>query len=240
MVARLRRHRLPRIERDVRRVAGQHVDGAGQVVEGGRHVAVAQVDAGARPGCASAQACAASSSSTACTTRRRDLVGDRLGDRSGPGAQVDDHRPGRASRSSAHCSIAQPASSSVSGRGTKTPGPDRELDVAEVRRAGQVLQRLPRRAAGEQRVVLLERRRGRRRRPAPAASGSCRARGRAARRRRARGWRRPRLAAGRSPPRARSRRRAHCSSASSRAARSASMQESRTGCRSPSSTWSRL
>ena len=33
---------------------------------------------------------------------------------------------------------------------------------------------------------------------------------------------------------------AHCSSASSRAARSASMQESSTGWRSPLSTWSRL
>ena len=47
MVACLDSDRLERLERDVRRVAEQHVDGAVEVGERLGHVAVAQVDAGA-------------------------------------------------------------------------------------------------------------------------------------------------------------------------------------------------
>ena len=69
-----------------------------------------------------------------------DLVGDAQRDGAGARAQVDHHgaavpRPAR--------SIAQPASSSVSGRGRKTPGPTCSSSVAERGRAGQVLQGLP-------------------------------------------------------------------------------------------------
>ena len=44
---------------------------------------------------------------------------------------------------SASASIAQPVITSVSGRGTNTPGPTSTVDPAEVRPAGQVLQRHP-------------------------------------------------------------------------------------------------
>ena len=51
--------------------------------------------------------------------------------------------PGRRPTTARARSTAQPASSSVSGRGHEHPGPDGELDVAEGRGAGEVLQRLP-------------------------------------------------------------------------------------------------
>ena len=73
------------------------------------------------------------------------LGGDRLGDGARAGAQLDHQRPVRAAviigRSR---SIAQPVITSVSGRGTKTPGPTSSVEVAEVGPTGQVLQRDPR------------------------------------------------------------------------------------------------
>ena len=46
-------------------------------------------------------------------------------------------------------SIAQPTTDSVSGRGTNTPGPDLEFQVAEEGAAGDVLERLAGLAAGD-------------------------------------------------------------------------------------------
>ena len=52
------------------------------------------------------------------------LGGDRQRDGTGPGAEVDDDGFAAAPRATARAaSTAQPASTSVSGRGTKTPGP---------------------------------------------------------------------------------------------------------------------
>ena len=237
VVAGLRRHRLPGLERDVRRVAGDDVDGAGEVVEGGRHVALAQVDARAGAGCAPPRRApprparrrarrAPGTSSTIALAIAPEPVqrstttgassGARLLDRPagqqlGLGAGHEDARARRRAR-----------------RGGSTPTPVRCWSGS----------RPARRATSASNAV--ERRRGDVVDQRRAASAWCRGRGRAARRRRAPGWR-PRLgAAGRSPPASAARRGRHCSSASRRAARSASMQESRTGWRSPSSTWSRL
>ena len=125
------------------------------------------------------------------------------------------------------------------GPGDEHPGADRDLDVAEADRAGQVLERLAGRAAVDERVVLLQRGGADVLDRDQAGAGG------------AEDVREQRLGvvlrAGdtglpEALPRGHEHSPAlgHCSSASSRAARSASMQESRTGWSSPSSTWSRL
>ncbi len=186
-----------------------------------------------------AQACAGSSSSTACTGRRAPRR--RSPWRPRPSRCRGRPRPARSTRPAP---LDRPAGEQLGLRARHEDArADRELDVAEGRRAGQVLQRLAGGAPGDQGVVRLERRRRRPRRPARSRRGWCRARGRAARRRRAPGWRHPASAQpARVAPTSAGRRHGddHCSSAASRAARSASTQESSTGWRSPSSTWSRL
>ena len=139
-----------------------------------------------------------------------------------------------------HCSIAQPASSSVSGRGTKTPGPTasstwRKYAVPVRCCSGS---RAARRATSASYSSSAE--------DATSSTSTSRDRvvpstcdeqlgsvvvgaGHPGGPQHAR-WR-PAGAVATTD---------HCSSASSRVARSASMQESRTGWRSPSSTWSRL
>ena len=119
VVAGLGRHRLPGLERDVRRVADHDVDGAGEVVERRGHVALAQVDAGAgqvarRPGVGAPRRARRRGPAPRAPRRRRPW-------RSRPSRCTGRPRPGARARGPA--STAQPASSSVSGRGTKTPGP---------------------------------------------------------------------------------------------------------------------
>ena len=59
---------------------------------------------------------------------------------------------GSGAASARSASMASWATISVSGRGTKTPGSDGELERAERRAAGDVLQRLPGGPAGDERV----------------------------------------------------------------------------------------
>ena len=202
VVARLGVDRLLRLERDVRRVARPP---RRRCRPGRRRRSAMSPWRRSTPVPArlrSAQPCAASPSSTACTVACGHLVGHRQRDGAGAGAQVDHDRRRRAAP--ARRSIAQPAITSVSGRGTKTPGPDREVEVAEAGDAGEVLQWLARGPSGDQRVdsrSALGRRR-RRRRSDSVAALERRARAPAAPRRRARGWR-PRPARSRSRPRQR-------------------------------------
>ena len=241
VVARLGGDRLPGLERDVRRVARPR---RRRCRRGRRTPSTASPSRRSTPVPAARLALGVAervggSSSTACTSASRHLVGDGRGDRARPGAQVDHHR--RRRRADRACSIAHPASSSVSGRGTKTPGPTasstwRNAAVPVRCCSGS---RAARRV--EQGVVRapLPRRRGRR--PAAACRAARRARAPGGARRRARARRRRRRgAAAAASRRAWLGRTLSASRAASRAAMSASTQESRTGSRSPSSTWSRL
>ncbi len=245
MVAGLRRHGLPGLQGDVRRVAGHHVHGAGEIVERGGHVPVAQVGAGAGE-VALGPAVRGLVELDRVHHRSRHLVDERPGDRPRAGAQVHDDR-GPAGGEHPAGLLDRPAGQQLGlGAGHEDAGPDPQLHVAEVREAGQVLQRLAGGAAGTSSSYAATRP-GSTSSTSTAGRGWCRARGPAAPRRRARGWppRRPRAGrwrrrAGRVGPRRVGRSPAQSSRASSRAARSASMQESRTGWRSPSSTWSRL
>ena len=163
MVAGLGGHRLPGLQRDVRRVADHDVDRAGQVVEGVGHVAVPQVDAGAGE-------VALGPGVGAPRRARRRAPGRRAPRRRPRGRSRPSRcrgRPRPAARASRRtASIAQPASSSVSGRGTNTPGPTTSSTWRKCGGAGEVLQRLAGRAARDQRVVRSRLRRATRRRPA--------------------------------------------------------------------------
>ena len=121
--------------------------------------------------------------------------------------------------------------------GHEDPRPDEQLDVAEGGAAGEVLQRLASRPPRHQRVVLLLLGGRHVVDEDEAAEGHVEDVGEqqlgVPLGRRDPGL--PKDVGGRSAQRA-----GHCSSASSRAARSASMHDWRTGPRSPSSTWSRL
>ncbi len=143
----------------------------------------------------SAQAWASGSSSTAYTRREGCLGGDREGDGSGSGGEVDDGRLLHRGRL-----LDRPPGEQLRlGPGHEDPRPDGELDVAEVGAAGEVLERLAGGAAPDQAGVLLGGGRSAPRRRAPAGRAWCRARGRAARPRRARGSRRRRRRARGSP-----------------------------------------
>ena len=148
-----------------------------------------------------------------------------------------------ARRDALACSTAQPASSSVSGRGTKTPGPTtsstwRKWALPVRCCSGSRAARRATRASYA--AASLGRRRRRR---ARAGRGRCRARGPAASRRRPRGLATPASARRRTASAsevAAPHGVTHGPTAASRASRSASTAESRTGWRSPSSTASRL
>ena len=151
VVARFRSDRLPRLQRDVRRVADHHVDGAGQVVEGGEGVAQPQVHAGAGQ-VARGPAVGRLVELDGMHLGVRHLVGDRLGDRAGAGAEVDHDR-----RLEGAGGLDGPAGQQLGLRpGREDTGTDLEPDVAEPRLAGQVLERLAGRPPGHEGVVPLE------------------------------------------------------------------------------------
>jgi hypothetical protein len=170
----------------------------------------------------------------------RHLVGDRLGHRTRPGAEVDDDRRLEVARRRHG-----PAGQELGLRARhEDPGSDLELDVPEVRDAREVLQgdagcplpdqptELLRLGGGD---VVDERQPGAR----DAEDEGQELAGVVLRTRNARV----------AQPLDRDRQQhaprrlngiGHCSRASMRDARSVSRHESTTGCRSPSSTWSRL
>ena len=121
VVAGLGGDRLAGLERDVRRVADHDVDGAVEVGERVGHVALAQVDAGAGE-VARGPGVGALVQLDGVDAGAGHLVGDGLR-RSRRSRCTGRPRPGVGSRQRPPRSTAQPASSSVSGRGTKTPGP---------------------------------------------------------------------------------------------------------------------
>ena len=237
VVARLDRHGLPGLQRDVRRVADDHVDGAEQVLERVRHVAVAQVDAG--PGeVAPGPREGGGVQLHGMDLGARDLVDHGPGDRPGAGAQVDDPA-GPLPVPDGQRGLDRPAGEQLGlGARDEDAGADGQLDVAERGGAGQVLERLTRGPAREQGVVrrdlALPHLADHRQAPARDAEhvgqqdrgvvGGTVDPGRV----QSRGGRPEQLP------------RPHRSSASRRAAVSASMQDSSTGPMSPSSTWSRL
>ena len=237
VVAGLGGDRLPGLERDVRRVAGDHVDGAGQVVEGRRPCRRGAGRRRCRRGCAPPRRAPARparrrarapsgprrrppwrSRRSRCTGRRRPgaasarrLLDRPAGEQLGLGPGHEDARARRRAR-----------------RGGSTPC-----------RSGAAAARGPRGGRAARRTPRAPRRA--RRRPAAAATavGAEDVReqlGGVVLRAGDAGRAQPR----RPPSASTARRGGHCSSASSRAARSASTQESSTGWRSPSSTWSRL
>ena len=241
MVAGLGRHRLPGVERDVRRVADDHVDLPSRSSKAVGHVAEAQVDPGAGQ--------VAGRPARARPRRARRRAPGRAAPRRPPPSAIAPEPVQRSTTTGARPaaprvpSIAQPASSSVSGRGTNTPGPDLELDVAEGGRAGQVLQRLAGGPPRDQRVVRLDagaRRRRRRRsgsRPSAVPEHVGQQLGGVALGRGDPGLAQP--LGGRPPQRPADA--AHCSSASSRAGEVGLDARWRPpASRSPSSTWSRL
>ncbi len=236
MVARLGGDRLPGLQRDVRRVADHHVDAAVELGERRGEVAPPQLDTGAGevalgPG-----------------VRRgvdldgvhggvRSLVGDRPRDRAGAGAEVDDHGCVELAGP-----VDRPAGEQLGlGAGHEDARADRELDVPEVGRPGEVLQRLAGRPAGDQGVVPFGRVSGHvvdHRQPRPLGAehvgqqlgGVVLGAGDA-------GPPQPVSGPGQQHPAVGH---AQASMAPSRAAMSASRHESSTGWRAPSSTWSRL
>ena len=154
VVAGLGGDRLPGVERDVRRVADDDVDRAGEVGERRRPCRRAAGRRRCRRGCARPSAWRRLVELDGVHARRR-------APRRRPPCAI---APEPVHRSTTHrarsqrrraCSIAQPASSSVSGRGTKTPGPTASSTWRKRGRAGQVLERLAGGAAGDQRVVRL-------------------------------------------------------------------------------------
>ena len=120
VVARLGRHRLPGLERDVRRVADDHVDLAEQVVERGGRSRRAAGRRRCRPGSAPPRRTPPGRARPRAPGRPGASSATAFGDRARARCRGR-RRP--ATRARPACSIAQPASSSVSGRGTKTPGP---------------------------------------------------------------------------------------------------------------------
>ena len=122
VVAGLGARPTPRLERDVgrvarprrRRVPSRSSNAVGDVAE-------AQVDAGAGE-VALGPGVGAPRRAPPRAPRRPGTSSATPGDRAGAGAQVD-HHGAAPSSARARCSIAQPASTSVSGRGTNTPGP---------------------------------------------------------------------------------------------------------------------
>jgi hypothetical protein len=240
MVACLRRHGLPGLERDVRRVAHHDVDRAEEVVERRRQVALAEVDAGAgevslRPGVRRRVELAG------MDLRPGHLVGERLGDDATSGAEVDDDRA--VSRV-----LDGPAGQQLGfGPGREDAGADLDRDVAEPGGAEEVLERLAGSATQDQLVeigqLLLSQRRSQRKVRAAGTEHVCQQLGCVKIRAghacllesfdpRGKGDERQiggLLSQGHQP-----------SSAARRPAMSASTHESRTGWRSPSSTWSRL
>ena len=243
MVARLGRDRLPGLVRDVGRVADDDVDGAGQVVERRRPGRPAGGRRRCRPGCGRprrgparrarrrARRAAGTSSATALAIAPEPVP-----------RSTTTARPVLVLRSRRR--LDRPAGEQLGlGPRHEHPRTDLQVDVAEVGDAGQVLQRLAGRAARDQRVVLLDEGcryvvHERQLRPLDPQHvgqqhlGVVRPETRP----------RPRPGAGQRSSASSRRAGTQCSvasTASSRACRSASRQESMTGCRAPSSTWSR-
>ena len=143
-------HRLPGLERDVRRVADDDVDRAGQVVERGAQVSEPQVDAGAGE-VDRRVAVGAVVHLDRVHPRGGHLVGDGLGDGARAGAEVDDHWLVERTRL-----LDRPAGEQLGlGSRHEDARSHDQLDVAEVGLAGQVLQRLARGPPGDQGVVRL-------------------------------------------------------------------------------------
>ena len=196
VVAGLDRDRLPGLERDVRRVADHDVDGRRP---GRRRPWPCRPGAGrrrCRPGCARPSAWARLVELHGVHPGAGHLVGHRAGDRAGAGAEVDDDR--RAVQA-AQRALDRPAGQQLGLRPRhEDAGPDGQLDVAEGGGAGEVLQRLAGRPPRDQRVVRSARRATRVDEDEP-AEVALEARGPAARRRRAPGWRPRPPGAGRRP-----------------------------------------
>ena len=143
--------------RDVRRVAHHDVDPAEQV---GEHRPVAgSVTSAARrstrPGArasmfAAAQARARSLTSTATTVVPATSMATAKAIAAEPAQRSTTTAPPVEPTTDRAAAIAAPATSSVSGRGTKTPGPTGQLEIAKRRPAGEVLQRHPLRPLGHQ------------------------------------------------------------------------------------------
>ena len=233
MVAGLGGDRLPGLERDVRRVADDHVDGAGQVVEGVGQVAQAQVDAGAGQVARRPSACAGSSSSTACTRARGTSSATALAIAPEPVHEVDHDRL-RRRRARPARRPSRPAARSRAGA-RRRPGPTASSTWrnAGACRSGAAAARGPRAGAtrasyaldcGASATSSTQRRSRHRSMPstwASSSSASCS------------GLATPAAAQPVVRPSATQRRARRVTSArapSSRAARSASTQESMTGC----------
>ena len=236
VVACLRRHRLPGLQRDVRRVAHHHVHGAQQVVEGGEGVAQSQVDV-ATGEVALGVGVRLRAQLHRVHLRVRDLVPDRRGDRTRARAQVHDHR-----RLQARGPLHGPPGEQFGLRPRhEHTGPHGQLDVAEGGGAGEVLQGLAGRAArhesGVRRGGLLGHLVDERQRAAGGPQDVGQEHGGVGR-----GAGHPGLVQG---PRGVGDQlpaggHAQSSRAARRAAMSASTHEDSTGSRAPSSTWSRL
>ena len=167
VVARLGGHRLPGLERDVRRVADHHVDGArrGRRTRSARSPRRRSTPVPAR--LRSAQACAA-------RVELDGVHGRRAAPRRRPPWRS---RPSRCTRStttgasSPRACLDRPAGEQLGlGPRHEDAGPDRQLDVPEVGGAGEVLERLAGGPAGDQRVVRVAPPAAAPRRPAAAAT----------------------------------------------------------------------
>ena len=236
VVARLGGHRLPGLQRDVRRVADDHVDPPVELGKCRGQVALAQLDPGAGE-VALGPGVRGGVDLDRVHRGVRSLVRDRPGDGAGAGAEVDDH-----GGSELAGPVDRPAGEELGLRARhEDPRADSELDVAEVGRAGEVLERLAGGAACDQFVVPLGRVSGHvvdHRQPRPlGAEHVGQQLGGVVLGARDAGETQPVGGPGERRPAVGH---AQASIASSRAAMSASRHESSTGCRAPSSTWSRL
>ena len=129
MIPHLGRHRVVGLQRDVRRVGDHQVHGAVELDQRGRPCRRRAARPGCRPGCAGrTRLPPATSPPRGCRVRVTSLA---IALAIAPEPVHSSTTSGRCGRVAidARCSIAQPVITSVSGRGTNTPGPTSTLDA---------------------------------------------------------------------------------------------------------------